>query len=83
MTIKCSTQHWPIPTRSCGPIHPLVIDEIQAGGQRVVQAVKMASTPTTLRAASCSPGTSESLAGRAIILRLSALSQAELSGRPA
>ncbi len=72
--------------------YPLVIDEIQAGGQRVVQAVKMAvdadDTPGRFLLTGSTnfltvPTISESLAGRAIILRLWPLSQAELSAAPA
>ena len=72
--------------------HPLVIDEIQMGGQRVVRAIKMAvdtdNTPGRFLLTGSTnfltvPTISESLAGRAAILRLWPLSQAELAGVPA
>ena len=71
---------------------PLVIDEIQVGGQRVVRAVKMAvdadNTPGRFLLTGSTnfltvPTISESLAGRAAILRLWPLSQTELAGVPA
>ncbi len=69
--------------------YPLVIDEIQVGGQRVVQAIKMAvdtedAPGRYLLTGSTNfltvPTISESLAGRASILRLWPLSRAELVG---
>ena len=72
--------------------YPLVIDEIQVGGQRVVRAIKMAvdtdNTPGRFLLTGSTnfltvPTISESLAGRAAILRLWPLSQAELAGVPA
>ena len=72
---------------------PLVIDEIQLGGDRVVRAVKQlvdsdSTSGRFLLTGSTNfltvPTVSESLAGRVRILRLGPLSQAELSGgRPA
>ena len=72
--------------------HPLVIDEIQLGGDSLVRAVKQIVDEDPkpgkfLLTGSTNfltvPRLSESLAGRARILRLSPLSQAELAGRPA
>lgn len=72
--------------------HPLVIDEIQLGGDRVVRAIKQAvdADPTPgrfLLTGSTNflsvPTISESLAGRVRLLRLSPLSQAELNSAPA
>ena len=72
--------------------HPLVIDEIQLGGDRLVRAVKMAvdddpAPGRFLLTGSTDflsvPAISESLAGRAAILRLWPLSVAELHGPPA
>ena len=71
--------------------HPLVIDEIQLGGDRVVRAVKQAvdADPAPgrfLLAGSTNfltvPAISESLAGRVRLLRLWPLSQAELNAAP-
>ncbi len=71
---------------------PLVIDEIQVGGQRIVQAIKLAvdedgSAGRFLLTGSTNfltvPTISESLAGRAAILRLWPLSRAEIAGLPA
>lgn len=72
---------------------PLVIDEIQLGGDRVVRAIKQLVDEDPglgrfLLTGSTNfltvPTISESLAGRVRILRLGPLSQAELSGnRPA
>ena len=72
---------------------PLVIDEIQLGGDRVVRAIKQlvdseSTSGRFLLTGSTNfltvPTISESLAGRVRILRLGPLSQAELSGgRPA
>ena len=68
---------------------PLVIDEIQIGGDRVVRAIKQLvdDSPALgrfLLTGSTNfltvPTVSESLAGRVRILRLGPLSQAELSG---
>ena len=68
---------------------PLVIDEVQLGGDRVVRAIKQLvdNDPTLgrfLLTGSTNfltvPNISESLAGRVRILRLGPLSQAELSG---
>ena len=70
---------------------PAVIDEIQLGGDRVVRAVKriVDDNPTPgrfLLTGSTNflsvPTISESLAGRARILRLAPFSEAELAGRP-
>ncbi len=70
---------------------PAVIDEIQLGGDRVVRAVKriVDDDPTPgrfLLTGSTNflsvPTISESLAGRARILRLAPFSEAELAGRP-
>lgn len=72
--------------------YPLVIDEVQMGGQRVVRAIKTAldadNTPGRYLLTGSTnfltvPTISESLAGRAIILRLWPLSQAELAAAPA
>lgn len=72
--------------------YPLVIDEIQIGGQRLVRAIKMAvdadDTPGRFLLTGSTnfltvPTISESLAGRAAILRLWPLSRAELAGTPA
>lgn len=69
--------------------HPLVIDEIQVAGQRLVRAIKMAvdedGAPGRFLVTGSTnfltvPTISESLAGRAFILRLWPLSQAELAG---
>ena len=69
--------------------YPLVIDEIQIAGQRVVRAIKIAvdTDPTPgrfLLTGSTNfltvPTISESLAGRAAILRLWPLSRAEIAG---
>ena len=69
--------------------HPLVIDEIQLGGDRVVRAIKQLvdkdpAPGRFLLTGSTNfltvPTISESLAGRVRILRLGPLSQAELSG---
>ena len=69
--------------------YPLVIDEIQVGGERLVRALKMAvdSDPSRGRYVITGstnfltvPTISESLAGRAVILQLSPLSQAEIAG---
>ena len=71
--------------------YPLVIDEIQMAGQRVVRAIKIVvdSDPTPgrfLLTGSTNfltvPTISESLAGRAAILRLWPLSRAEIAGLP-
>ncbi len=71
--------------------HPLVIDEIQLGGDRVVRAVKQAvdADPAPgrfLLTGSTNfltvPTISESLAGRIRLLRLWPLSQAELNAAP-
>lgn len=68
--------------------HPLVIDEIQIGGQRLVRAVKIAvdedNAPGRFLLTGSTdfltvPTISESLAGRAVILRLWPFSQAELA----
>lgn len=69
--------------------HPLVVDEIQLGGDRVVRAVKQAVDAEPgpgrfLLTGSTNfltvPTISESLAGRVRLLRLWPLSQAELGG---
>ena len=69
--------------------YPLVIDEIQMAGQRLVAAIKMAvdtdQTPGRFLLTGSTnfltvPTISESLAGRAAILRLWPLSRAEISG---
>ena len=69
--------------------HPMVIDEIQLGGDRLVRAIKMAvdEDPTTGRFLLTGstdflsvPTISESLAGRAAILRLWPMSAAEMNG---
>ena len=71
--------------------HPLVIDEIQLGGDRLVRAVKMAvdddPTPGRFLLTGSTdflsvPAISESLAGRAAILRLWPMSAAELHDAP-
>lgn len=68
--------------------HPLVIDEIQIAGERLVRAIKMAvdtdnSPGRFLITGSTNfltvPTISESLAGRALILRLWPLSRAEIA----
>ena len=68
--------------------HPIVIDEIQLGGDRLVRAVKMAvdddqATGRFLLTGSTDflavPTISESLAGRAAILRLWPMSAAEMN----
>ncbi len=70
---------------------PLAIDEIQLGGDRLVRAVKrlVDEDPTPGRVLLTGstnfltvPTISESLAGRARLLRLWPLSEAELAGRP-
>lgn len=72
--------------------YPIVIDEVQMAGQRVVRAIKIVvdSDPTPgrfLLTGSTNfltvPTISESLAGRAAILRLWPLSRAEVAGLPA
>ena len=72
--------------------HPLVVDEIQLGGDRVVRAVKQLvdAEPTPgrfLLTGSTNfltvPTISESLAGRVQIFHLGPLSEAELVGAPA
>ena len=72
--------------------YPLIIDEIQIGGERIVRAIKMAVDTDNepgrfLLTGSTNfltvPTISESLAGRVAILRLSPLSRAELAGVPA
>ncbi len=72
----------------CEQPHPMVIDEIQLGGDRVVRAVKMAvdddpATGRFLLTGSTDflsvPTISESLAGRAAILRLWPMSAAEMN----
>ncbi len=69
--------------------YPLVIDEIQLGGERLVRALKIAVDNEPIRGRYVVTGStnfltvptiSESLAGRAAILQLSPLSQAELAG---
>ena len=69
--------------------HPLVVDEIQLGGDRLVRAIKQVvdADPTPgrfLLTGSTNfltvPTISESLAGRVRLLRLWPLSQAELAG---
>ena len=73
--------------------HPLVVDEIQLGGDRLVRSVKMAVDDSNQRGRFLLTGStdfltvptiSESLAGRAAILHLWPLSQAEIndSGAP-
>lgn len=71
--------------------YPLVIDEIQIAGQRLVRAIKIAvdadDTPGRFLLTGSTnfltvPTISESLAGRAAILRLSPLSRAEIVGVP-
>ncbi len=71
--------------------YPLVIDEIQIAGQRLVRAIKIAvdadDTPGRFLLTGSTnfltvPTISESLAGRAVILRLSPLSRAEIDGVP-
>lgn len=70
---------------------PLAVDEIQLGGDRLVRAVKrlVDEDPTPGRVLLTGstnfltvPTISESLAGRARLLRLWPLSEAELAGRP-
>ena len=72
--------------------HPLVIDEIQLGGDRLVRSVKMAVDDVQDRGRFLLTGStdflsvptiSESLAGRAAILRLWPFSASELGGAPA
>ncbi len=72
--------------------HPLVVDEVQLGGDRVVRAVKQIVDADDARGRFLLTGStnfltvpaiSESLAGRVRILRLWPLSQAEIAGRPA
>ena len=72
--------------------HPLVVDEIQLGGDRVVRALKQIVDADPARGRFLLTGStnfltvptiSESLAGRVRILRLWPLSQAELAGCPA
>lgn len=69
--------------------YPLVIDEVQVGGERLVRALKMAVDSEPIRGRYVITGStnfltvptiSESLAGRAVILQLSPLSQAEIAG---
>ena len=69
--------------------HPLVVDEVQLGGDRVVRALKQVvdaeATPGRFVLAGSTnfltvPTISESLAGRVQIFRLWPLSQAELAG---
>ena len=69
--------------------YPLVIDEIQVGGDRLVRALKMAVDRDPVRGRYVITGSTnfltvptigESLAGRAAILQLSPLSQAEIAG---
>ena len=69
--------------------HPLVVDEVQLGGDRLVRALKQVvdldPTPGRFLLTGSTnfltvPTLSESLAGRARILRLWPLSQAELAG---
>ena len=71
--------------------HPLVIDEIQLGGDRLVRAIKMAVDDDPARGRFLLTGStdflsvptiSESLAGRVAILRLWPLSAAEILGTP-
>ena len=71
--------------------HPLVIDEIQLGGDRLVRAIKAAVDEDWARGRFLLTGStdflavptiSESLAGRAAILRLWPFSAAEMSGTP-
>lgn len=71
--------------------HPLVIDEIQLGGDRLVRAVKTAVDDDPARGRFLLTGStdflsvptiSESLAGRAAIMRLWPLSVAEIDGAP-
>ncbi|MYA38312.1 MAG: AAA family ATPase [Acidimicrobiia bacterium] len=70
---------------------PLAVDEVQLGGDRLIRAVKQLvdvdPTPGRFLLTGSTnfltvPTISESLAGRARILRLWPLSQAELAGRP-
>ncbi len=74
-----------------GQRHPLIIDEVQLGGDRLVRALKQVvdEDPVPgrfLLTGSTNfltvPNISESLAGRVLILRLWPLSQAELRGSP-
>lgn len=69
--------------------YPLVVDEIQVAGERLVRALKMAVDSDPIRGRYVITGStnfltvptiSESLAGRAAILQLSPLSQAEIAG---
>ena len=69
--------------------HPLVVDEVQLGGDRVVRALKQIVDADPARGRFLLTGStnfltvptiSESLAGRVRILRLWPLSQAELAG---
>ena len=71
--------------------HPLAVDEVQLGGDRLVRAVKRLvdedATPGRFLLAGSTnfltvPTLSESLAGRARILRLRPFSEAELAGTP-
>ncbi len=71
--------------------HPLVVDEVQLGGDRVVRALKQIVDTDPARGRFVLTGStnfltvptiSESLAGRVRILRLWPLSQAELTGCP-
>lgn len=71
---------------------PLVIDEIQTAGQRLVRAIKMAVDADDVPGRFLLTGSTnfltvptigESLAGRAAILRLWPLSRAEIAGTPA
>ncbi|MCY3924009.1 MAG: ATP-binding protein [bacterium] len=71
--------------------HPLVIDEIQLGGDRLVRAIKTAVDDDPARGRFLLTGStdflsvptiSESLAGRAAIMRLWPLSVAEIHGAP-
>lgn len=68
--------------------HPLVVDEVQLGGDRLVRAVKMCVDDSDERGRFLLTGStnfltvptvSESLAGRAAIMQLWPLSQAEIS----
>ncbi len=72
--------------------HPLVVDEVQLGGDRVVRALKQIVDADPARGRFLLTGStnfltvptiSESLAGRVRILRLWPLSQAEFAGCPA
>ena len=68
---------------------PLIIDEVQLGGERLIREVKIAVDENSARTRFLLTGStnfltvptiSESLAGRALILRLWPFSQAELAG---